>query len=97
MPTPDRLEEIKRIRNCVPFIDNGAGVPETQAAIDELIADNAALREAVRVLGGRVRMSVQSVHAVLGKAGETWEHFITDDVLANPIASAAVRAAKEQA
>lgn len=55
------------------------------------------LREAVRVLGGRVRMSVQSAHAVLGRVGETWEHFITDDILANPITSAAVREAKEQA
>lgn len=43
--TPERLAEIKKIRNCVPFIDNGAGVPETQAAIDDLLADNAALRE----------------------------------------------------
>ena len=43
--TPERLAEIKKIRNCVPFIDNGTGVPETQAAIDDLLADNAALRE----------------------------------------------------
>ena len=40
----ERIAEIQKIRNCVPFIDNGAGVPETQAAIDELLAENASLK-----------------------------------------------------
>lgn len=46
--TPERLEEIKKIRNCVPFIyggvDGGGGVTETQRAIDDLLAESDALR-----------------------------------------------------
>lgn len=34
-----RLAEIRKIRNCVSFIDNGAGVPETMAAFDDLLAE----------------------------------------------------------
>lgn len=36
--TKERIAEIKRIRNCVPFIEPNAGCDETQAAFDELIA-----------------------------------------------------------
>ncbi|MGE0289348.1 MAG: hypothetical protein AB7I42_24050 [Bradyrhizobium sp.] len=35
--TAERLDEIRRIRNCVPFVDTDAGVPETQKAIDDLL------------------------------------------------------------
>jgi hypothetical protein len=37
------IDHWKKIRNCVVFIDNGAGVAETQAAMDEMLAEIARL------------------------------------------------------
>ena len=36
--TPERIAEIRKIRNCVPFINAPVGVDETQRAIDDLLA-----------------------------------------------------------
>lgn len=35
--TPERLTEIKKICACVPFIEYGAGVADTQQAFHDLI------------------------------------------------------------
>lgn len=35
--TPERLDECKTICACVPFINNGVGVAETQDAMRELV------------------------------------------------------------
>lgn len=36
--TPERIAECKKICACVPFVEPGAGVDETQRAMRELIA-----------------------------------------------------------
>ncbi len=51
MMTAARLAEIRKIRNCVPFIDNGAGVPETMAAFDDILA--AAIKKQQETDNGR--------------------------------------------
>lgn len=49
-----RRAEIKMIAACVPFIDNGAGVAETQKAFAELLRELAAVEaENRRLLGHR--------------------------------------------
>jgi len=47
--TPERLAEIKKICACVPFIDNGVGVQETQQAFHDLI-------NALTIPAGHVRL-----------------------------------------
>lgn len=51
--TRERMAEIGKIRNCVPFIEPTAGVDETQAAFDELLSHITALQaEADRLKRG---------------------------------------------
>ena len=59
--SPERIEEIRRIRNCVPFITPDAGVAETAAAIDELIDALSEARSAAEVLAA---FSMQCVAAL---------------------------------
>lgn len=48
--TPEREAEIRKIRNCVPFIEPNAGVSETQSAIDDLLAELDAVRAELAAL-----------------------------------------------
>lgn len=57
--TPERLAEIKKICACVPFIDNGVGVQETQQAFHDLI-------NALTVPDGHVRLPSGEDVKVLG-------------------------------
>ena len=85
---PVDLEHIRKMAWALPLADNETGVPQTQAAMYQMAAEIAALREAVRVLGEECRWW-------------NYHHSDHDEIcaakqerLANPIARAAVEGAK---
>ncbi len=59
MISPERMAEIKKVCACVPFIDNGNGVPETMQAMRELIEDHAAKDARIAELEHKLAMLIQ--------------------------------------
>lgn len=64
--TPEELEQIRKIRNCLPFATIEAGIEETGKAMDQLLAHVAALqaeldkRDKARILAGTPLTDVES-------------------------------------
>lgn len=62
------LDYMRKIQNCLPFADEGAGIQETQQAIGEMIAELGELRKQLADLRGEVSTCLTS--AILGTYGD---------------------------